>query len=122
MNTAHTTRITNYTFGSIRIDGTTYDRDVVIDRGAVRRRRKKASKQFRDGYGHTPLSLQEDIPWDCKRLVVGTGALGALPVMEEVEMEAARRGVELVSLPTADAIKLLRHKSEGSNAILHLTC
>lgn len=122
MTARHAPRITHYTFGSIRIDGTTYDCDVIIDRGAVRRRRKKPSRQFREAFGHTPLSLHEEIPWDCERLIVGTGALGALPVMTEVELEAARRGVELVSLPTRDAISRLRSGSTGANAILHLTC
>lgn len=117
-----TTRITHYTFGTIRINGVTYDRDVLIDRGTVHRRHKKASKQFRDGFGHTPLSVREEIPWQCERLVVGTGALGALPVMVEVEMEAARRGVHLVSLPTLEAIDYLRREGDQSNAILHLTC
>ena len=40
------------------------------------RRSKKASKPFREAFGHTPLSVQEKIPWKCRRLVVGTGALG----------------------------------------------
>lgn len=117
-----TPRISHFKYGTIRIDGVTYDRDVLIDRGAVRRRRKKPSKQFRDGFGHTPLSLREEIPWQCERLVIGTGALGALPVMVEVEMEAARRGVQLVRLPTLEAIDYLRRDGAQSNAILHLTC
>jgi hypothetical protein len=75
-------RFENFSFGSIRIDGVTYEHDVVIDRGEVRKRKKKASKQYRDGYGHTPLSAKEDIPWQCRRLVVGTGAEGRLPVMD----------------------------------------
>lgn len=115
-------RITHYTFGTIRIAGVAYERDVVIDRGAVRTRHKKPSKAFREEFGHTPLSLREEIPWDCERLVIGTGALGALPVMVEVEMEGARRGVEVVSLPTKDAIELLRRYGQNANAILHLTC
>ncbi len=45
-------RFENFSFGSIRIDGVTYEHDVVIDRGEVRKRRKKASKRYRDGYGH----------------------------------------------------------------------
>ena len=117
-----TPRITHYTFGTIRINGVAHDRDVLIDRGTVRRRHKKASKQFRDGFGHTPLSLREEIPWECERLVVGTGALGALPVMVEVEMEAARRGVQLVTLQTLEAIDYLRREGDRCNAILHLTC
>ena len=49
-------------FGSIRIDGIIYEYDVVIDRGQVRKRRKKASKKFRDTFGHTPVSIEGDIP------------------------------------------------------------
>jgi hypothetical protein len=60
-----------FSFGSIRIDGVTYDHDVVIDRGEVRKRKKKLSKKFRDQFGHTPLSVEEKIPWKCRRLVVG---------------------------------------------------
>ncbi|MBV8195407.1 MAG: hypothetical protein JOY80_07750 [Candidatus Dormibacteraeota bacterium] len=115
-------RIKAYSFGTIRIDGVTYDRDVVIDRGSVRRRRKKRSKQFREQYGHTPLSVEEDIPWDCTRLIVGTGALGALPIMPEVTQEAERRGVELLLAPTKEAIELLREQRDHTNAVLHLTC
>jgi len=80
----------NFSFGSIRIDGVTYDQDVVIDRGEVRKRKKKPSKKFRDAFGHTPLSVEEKIPWKCRRLVVGTGT-GALPVMKEVKLEDCRR-------------------------------
>src|SRR5881296_2691183 len=93
-------RFQDFSFGSIRIDGVTYAHDVVIDRGAVRKRKKKLSKKFRDAFGHTPLSVEEKIPWKCRRLVIGTGANGALPVMDEVKREAERRNVELLSLPT----------------------
>lgn len=115
-------RIDGFTFGSIRIDGVDYEHDVVIARGRVRRRKKKASKPFRDAFGHTPLSNEEDIPWDCRRLVVGTGASGALPVMDEVTAEAARREVTLVRVPTREAIRVMEADSEDTNAILHVTC
>ena len=58
-------RFEECSFGSIRIDGITYEHDVVIDRGEVRKRKKKASKKFRTAFGHTPLSLEEKIPWKC---------------------------------------------------------
>src|SRR5437879_7314135 len=63
-----------FKFGSIQIDGTTYEHDVVIEGGTIRKRKKKPSKSFRSTFGHTPLSNAEDIPWACRRLVVGTGA------------------------------------------------
>lgn len=114
-------RFEAFSFGSIRIDGVTYEKDVVIDRGKVRRRRKKPSKDFREQYGHTPLSIEEDIPWKCSRLVIGTGG-GALPVMEAVKDEAHRRGVKLLILPTPQAITELQSHPQDTNAILHLTC
>ena len=114
--------IETFTFGSIRIDGKTYDCDVVLDRGTVRKRKKKASRSLRSTYGHTPLSLSENIPWQCRRLVVGTGAQGALPLVPELRREAERRGIELVALPTADAIALLENDPKDVNAVLHVTC
>lgn len=111
-----------FSFGSIRIDGVTYEYDLVIDRGEIRKRKKSASKPFRDAYGHTPLSASEDIPWHCRRLVVGTGAEGRLPVMDEVRKEAHLRKVELLSVPTKDAIAILKVGGKGINAILHVTC
>jgi hypothetical protein len=65
-------RFTGYSFGSIRVDGVTYDHDLIIDRGKIRKRKKAASRKFRGAYGHTPLSIEEDIPWRCRRLVIGT--------------------------------------------------
>jgi hypothetical protein len=49
-------------FGEIEIDGERYDHDVVIEAGKVSKRAKKASKSFRSEYGHTPLSVEEEIP------------------------------------------------------------
>ena len=97
-------RFETFSFGSLRIDGVTYDRDAVIDRGEVRKRNKKPSKKFREEFGHTPLSLEEEIPWKCRTLVIGTGT-GALPIMEEVKQEAKRRRIKLLVLPTAQAIR-----------------
>jgi len=67
-------------FGSSQIDGSNYEHDVVIDKGEVRKRKKRRSKRFRDAFGHTPISLEEKIPWQCRCLVIGTGT-GRLPVM-----------------------------------------
>jgi hypothetical protein len=114
-------RFESFSFGSIRIDGVTYEHDVVIDHGEIRKRKKKPSRKFRDAFGHTPLSTEEEIPWRCRQLVIGTGT-GALPVMDEVRLEAQRRKVELVVVPTPRAIELLKQQPDDTNAILHVTC
>src|SRR5918996_1453220 len=97
-NFADCCRFEAFSFGSIRIDGVTYEHDVLIDRGQVRKRKKKPSKKFREAFGHTPLSAEEKIPWKCRRLVIGTGR-GGLPIIDE-----------------------LRENPEETNAILHVTC
>jgi hypothetical protein len=56
-------QLESFSFGSIRIDSVTYEHDVMIDRGEVRKRKKRPSRRFRDAFGHTPLSIKEKIPW-----------------------------------------------------------
>jgi len=102
-------RFEGFSFGSIRINGVSYDHDVVIDRGEVRRRKEKPSKKFRDEFDHTPLSIEEKIPWKSRFLVV-------------VKREAKCRNVELLIFPTVQAIEILKEKQAEANAILHVTC
>jgi hypothetical protein len=111
----------DFGFGSLRIGKTTYEHDLIIDRGKIRKRKKKPSKKFREEFGHTPLSVEAEIPWKCQRLVIGTGAYGRLPVMEEVKREAERRKIALLIAPTSKAIQFIE-KDPAANAILHVTC
>ncbi len=53
-------RFDHFSFGTIRIDGSTRQHDVVIDRGEVRKREKGPSKQFCDAFDHTPLAKNRD--------------------------------------------------------------
>src|SRR4029453_9930327 len=78
-------RISHFTFGALKIDGVTYEHDVVLDPGEIHKRKKKASKKVRATFGHTPLSVEENIPWRCTHLIIGTGAYGRLPVMDDVK-------------------------------------
>jgi len=128
-------------FGAIVVGGERFDHDVVVETDQARRRKKGPSKTYRDRYGHTPLSPDEEIPWSAPQLVVGTGApdeeipwsapqlvvgtgaSGQLPIMPEVWEEAKARGVELIALPTSEACELLRSIDEPPvNAVLHVTC
>ena len=116
-------RIGDSSFGSIQIDGETYEHDVVIDRGEIKKRKKKPSKKFRDKFGHTPLSIEEKIPWKCRQLIIGNGFTGALPVMDAVKRKAEKRGLELIILSTPEALERLKEAStDATNAILHVTC
>ena len=110
-------------FGEIDIGGTRYDHDVVIEEGEVRKRKKKPSKAYRSKFGHTPLSVEESIPWHGEKLFIGNGAYGSLPVMKDVYAEAQRKGVKIIAGPTVEVCELLKkYKPADVNAILHVTC
>ena len=110
-------------FGKIDIEGTHYDHDVVIEAGEIRKRHKKPSKAYRGEFGHTPLSAEESIPWHGKKLFIGTGAYGSLPIMKDVYAEAQRQGVEVIAGPTVEVCELLKELEPSDiNAVLHVTC
>lgn len=110
-------------FGAVVVNGERYEHDVVLENGQVRKRHKKPSRKFRTETGHTPLSAEEDLPWSAPRLVIGTGADGRLPVMAEVLDLAAERGVDVTSMPTDEACRLLRGlETHEASAVLHVTC
>ena len=113
-------KVKNLSFGSITIDKKKYTKDVIIDNGSVKKRKKAESKKYSDMFGHTPLSPDENIPWNCKRLIVGTGHSSSLPVMDEVYNIAILKGVELVVMSTPEAIEHVNDPQ--TNLILHLTC
>jgi hypothetical protein len=112
-----------YEFGRITTDGVSYDHDLVIEHGAVRRRRKGLSTPRRTEFGHTPLTAAEKIPWGARRLWIGTGVYGGLPVTSDLRKEARRRGVELLERPTPQLVLLInRGLPADTNLILHVTC
>jgi hypothetical protein len=97
---------------------------VVIDGGKVRLRDKAPSKKHKARFaGHTPLSAREDIPWNCQRLIIGSGAHGLLPIMPKIHKQAKEKGVELIVVATPEACSLLSEADlDKTNAILHVTC
>ena len=116
-------RVKLISFGLIEVEGKRYDHDVVIDRGRVGKRHKGPSKALRTEYGHTPLTAAEAIPWGGKRLIIGTGHDGQLPVTPDMHDEARRRGVLVIAVPTAEACELLEAiEAKDVRAILHVTC
>lgn len=56
-------------------------------------------------------------------LIVGTGESGSLPILPAVWAEAERRGVELVAVPTEEALRLIGDVDASDvYAIVHVTC
>jgi len=110
-------------FGSITVNNVVYEDDIIISAGEVKKRKKGASKDQREKYGHTPITAAENIPWDCDTLVIGIGMSGRLPVPDEFKEEARKKGVVLVLLETPEAVEYFtKHYRRGMNAVFHITC
>jgi hypothetical protein len=93
----------------------------VIDRGHIGKRKKETVQKVTRRLWTHSSSIEEDIPWKCRRLVIDTGT-GAMPVMQEVKREAHRRKIRLAISPTTEAINALQENPDEIDAILHVTC
>lgn len=113
-------KVEKVSFGEIVIDGKVWSDDLVIDHGRISLRNKSVSRMSKANYGHTPLTVHENIPWACSTLVVGKGIYGSLPVTDEVFKMADELSVTLVVKKLKDAVKHLN--DPDTNFVLHLTC
>lgn len=111
-------------FGWIEIRGVRYGHDVIVHAdGSVTKRKKKASKAFKDEYGHTPLSraeldfLSDESP---RKVFIGTGQYGDLPVMPDAQDFLAH--YDTVTQATPSLLPLIERERERFVAILHVTC
>jgi hypothetical protein len=72
--------------------------------------------QTHPGFGRGADTLEMPTPRDRH------GRYGSLPVMNEVKREARRRKIDLLILPTEEALEALAKKPDDTNAIPHVTC
>jgi len=111
-----------FAFGSIEIDGSTYEHDVVIDRGEINKRQEKTLQEIPRGVRSYAAvrrgkdTLEMSAPRGRNRRARRASVMG------EVRQEAQRRKVELLVLPTAEAIKALQQGAKDTNAVLHVAC
>jgi len=112
------------TFGTITVDGKTYEHDVVIRlSGEVVKRKKKLSKKYY-GTSHTLSKDEAKFVFEkgCKQLILGSGQMGNLHLSPEAEAFFAKKGCKVVLRPTPEAIRVF-NKSRGRKAgLFHVTC
>ena len=111
-------------FGSITIDGTKFEHDVIIRlSGQVKKRKKKLSKAVY-GTSHT-VSLDEAkhvYEKRADRLIVGTGQYGALQFSDEAEAYFQDKGCNVDLLLTPDAIDAWNQAQGAVIGLFHVTC
>src|SRR5262245_41397041 len=94
------------TFGTITIDGKTYEHDVIIRlSGQVVKRKKKLSKKY---YGTSHVLSKEEAKFvferGCEKLILGSGQMGSVHLSPEAEAFFAKKGCEVLLQPTPEAI------------------
>ncbi|MGE5532267.1 MAG: Mth938-like domain-containing protein [Bacteroidota bacterium] len=111
-------------FGSITVEGTRYEHDIIIRlSGKVRRRNKQLSKaQY--GTSHT-ISLDEIRDLHRKRaerVIIGSGQEGKVALSPEAEKFLEEKGCRVDLLPTPEAVACWNEAEGEVLGLFHITC
>jgi hypothetical protein len=117
-------RIDRTQFGSITVEDTVFEHDVVIRLdGAVSKRKKKLSKAI---YGTSHIiSLDEAIhvyQTGAERLIIGTGQSGMVKLSDEAADYFQRQKCPVELLPTPQAIRTWNEATGAIIGLFHVTC
>jgi hypothetical protein len=112
------------TFGSITIDGKTYERDVVIRlSGEVVKRKKKLSKKLY-GTSHTLSKDEAKFVFEkgCELLILGSGQVGNVHLSPEAEAYFAKKDCRVLLHRTPEAANLFNKSHVKKIGLFHVTC
>jgi hypothetical protein len=124
MNKVQATEIEGTTFGTITIDGTTYEHDVIIRlSGDVVKRHKKLSKKY---YGTSHVLSKDEAKFifeeGCEQLILGSGQMGNVHLSPEAEAYFAKKGCKVLVQPTPEAIHAFNGSHTKKIGLFHVTC
>jgi hypothetical protein len=116
--------IENSTFGTITIDGKTYEHDVVIRlSGEVVKRKKKLSKEY---YGTSHMLSKDEAKFvfekGCNELIVGSGQMGNVRLSPEAAAYFAKKDCKVLLQPTPKAIQVFNKSDSKKIGLFHVTC
>jgi hypothetical protein len=119
-----TMHIDNTEFGSITIDGKTYDHDVIIRlSGKVEKRKKKLSKAL---YGTSHVVSKDEAKFvfedGCETLIIGAGQQGNVRLSPEASAYLDKKGCKVLAQPTPEAARSFNDTQEKKIALIHVTC
>ena len=116
--------IESTTFGTITMDGKTYDHDVVVRlSGEVVKRKKKLSKKY---YGTSHILSRDEAKFvfekGCEQLIVGSGQIGNVRLSPEAETYFAKKNCKVLLQPTPEAIHVFNRSTAKKIGLFHVTC
>src|SRR6266700_3024872 len=112
------------TFGTITIDGKTYEHDVIIRlSGEVVKRKKKLSKKY---YGTSHVLSMDEAKFvyedGCEQLILGSGQMDNVHLSPEAETYFAKKGCTVLLQPTPRAIHTFNNSHAKKIGLFHITC
>jgi hypothetical protein len=111
-------QLSDYSFGSLRVDGAEHTRDLIVLPDRI-----VPDWWRREGHSLALEDLEEVIDELPERLILGCGAHGRLEPPPAVLEELSSRGVEVEAMPTAEAVRRYGELDPARTAAaLHLTC
>ena len=117
-------RINDTCFGSITVEGKSYDYDIIINlEGKVKKRKKKLSKAIY-GSSHT-ISLPE-IEYvyqkNAEGLIIGSGQYGVAGLSKEASEFLVSRQCGVILKQTPDALEEWNSREGKWIGLFHITC
>ncbi len=111
-------------FGSITVDGTRYEHDVIIRLSGKVRKRKKALSKAIYGSGHVIglAEVQELYRPKAERLIIGSGQEDKVRLSEDAAKFLAERNCTVDLWPTPKAVKKWNEAEGRVLALFHITC
>lgn len=119
-----TLHIDSTRFGSITINGKTFDHDVVIRlSGEIIKRKKKLSKRV-TGTSHMVSAAEAEYVYEtgCKTVIVGSGQQGVLRLSDEALAVFRHQDCEVIVQPTPDAVQRFNATAGPKIGLFHVTC
>jgi hypothetical protein len=117
-------RIDGTEFGSITINGKTYQHDVVIRlSGEVEKRQKKLSKE-QYGTSHIISKAEAKSVFEdgCDVLIIGAGQGGNVRLSPKASAYFDKKGCHVIVQPTPEAIRSFDQSHEKKIGLMHVTC
>ncbi|UCE82794.1 MAG: hypothetical protein JSV47_14075 [Deltaproteobacteria bacterium] len=112
--------IESYSFGSMTVMGENHRNDLkIIEKQIV------GNWWRREGHAVYAEDIDDILYSGVEMLVVGTGAYGSMRVTEEAARAIKGRGIQLVAVPTKEAVTLfntLLGQGKRVAGAFHLTC
>jgi hypothetical protein len=122
--TGETMPIEDTKFGSITIDGKTYEHDVIVRlSGKVEKRKKKLSKET---YGTSHIISKDEAKFvfedGCDVLIVGAGQEGNVRLSPEASDYFNKKRCKVLLQPTPEAIRSFNQSHDKKIGLMHVTC